>query len=84
MARSLRDNLNLAWAQQQAFLALGNAVNGAKALGFDSCPITGFNPGECGRILDCGTYRSDRSMSRGLRRRYALAQSPPSREAILI
>ena len=41
----------LGWAQCQVFLALGNAVNGAKALGFDSCPMTGFDPQEYSRIL---------------------------------
>jgi len=41
----------LGWAQCQVFLALGNALNGAKAIGFDSCPMTGFNPQEYSRIL---------------------------------
>ena len=41
----------LGWAQRQVFLALGNALNGAKALGFDSCPMTGFDPQEYSRIL---------------------------------
>jgi nitroreductase len=41
----------LAWSQAQTYLALGNALNGAKALGFDSCPMGGFNPGEFSRIL---------------------------------
>jgi len=41
----------LAWAQCQVFLALGNAVNGAKSLGFDSCPMTGFDSGQCDKIL---------------------------------
>ena len=40
-----------AWSQAQTFLALGNALNGAKALGFDSCPMGGFNPKEYSRIL---------------------------------
>lgn len=40
-----------AWSQAQTYLALGNAVNGAKALGFDSCPMGGFNPAEFTRIL---------------------------------
>ncbi|OPY76304.1 MAG: putative NAD(P)H nitroreductase YfkO [Syntrophorhabdus sp. PtaU1.Bin153] len=39
------------WAKCQVFLALGNAVNGATALGFDSCPMTGFNRSEYSRIL---------------------------------
>lgn len=32
----------LAWAQRQTYLALGNGLNGAKSLGFDSCPMEGF------------------------------------------
>ena len=41
----------LAWSQAQLYLALGNALNGAKALGFDSCPMGGFDPKELSRIL---------------------------------
>ena len=40
-----------AWSQAQTYLALGNALNGAKALGFDSCPMGGFSPDEVARIL---------------------------------
>lgn len=39
------------WSQAQTYLALGNALNGAKALGFDSCPVGGFDPAEYSRIL---------------------------------
>jgi nitroreductase / dihydropteridine reductase len=39
------------WATHQVYLALSNAVNGAKALGFDSCPVTHFKPEEFRRIL---------------------------------
>ena len=46
----------LAWAQRQVYLALGNALNGAKALGFDSCPMEGFDPKEYARILDLPTH----------------------------
>ena len=42
----------LAWSQAQVYLALGNALNGAKALGFDSCPMGGFDPKEMSRILN--------------------------------
>jgi nitroreductase / dihydropteridine reductase len=31
------------WTQKQCYIALGNAINGAKALGFDSCPMEGFD-----------------------------------------
>lgn len=41
----------LGWSMAQTYLALGNALNGAKALGFDSCPMGGFNPAEFSRIL---------------------------------
>lgn len=48
---SMNDEQKLAWAQRQVYLALGNALNGAKALGFDSCPMEGFNPQEFAKIL---------------------------------
>ena len=49
--KKLSDEEKLAWAQRQTYLALGNAVNGAKALGFDSCPMEGFSPDEYAKIL---------------------------------
>ena len=50
--RGLSKEQKLSWAQRQTFLALGNALNGAKALGFDSCPMEGFNPAEYSKILN--------------------------------
>jgi len=41
----------LSWAQRMMFLAVGNAINGAKSLGFDSCPMEGFQPIEYSKIL---------------------------------
>lgn len=41
----------LAWSTAQTYLALGNALNGAKALGLDSCPMGGFNPVAVSEIL---------------------------------
>ena len=41
----------LAWAQKQVYIALGNALNGAKSLGFDSCPMEGFDPAQYSKIL---------------------------------
>ncbi len=49
--KNLNDEQKLSWAQRQTFLALGNAVNGAKALGLDSCPMEGFDPKEYAKIL---------------------------------
>ncbi|MFA6073275.1 MAG: NAD(P)H-dependent oxidoreductase [Candidatus Woesearchaeota archaeon] len=51
LLNSMSDKDMLIWAQKQTYIALGNAINGAKALGFDSCPMEGFNPVEYSRIL---------------------------------
>ncbi len=40
------------WAKNQVYLALGNALNGAASLGFNSCPMEGFNPEGYRKILD--------------------------------
>ena len=50
--KSLSDEQKLSWAQRQTYLALGNALNGAKALGFDSCPMEGFDPQAYAKILN--------------------------------
>ncbi|MEK6916709.1 MAG: NAD(P)H-dependent oxidoreductase [Nanoarchaeota archaeon] len=42
----------LSWAQRQVYLALGNALNGAKYLGFDSCPMEGFDSKKFAEILE--------------------------------
>ncbi len=44
MAGRMGPEQKLSWAQRQLYLALGNALNGAKSLGFDSCPMEGFDP----------------------------------------
>src|SRR3989338_9182544 len=50
--KSLSDEQKLSWSQRQTYLALGNALNGAKSLGFDSCPMEGFDPQAYAKILD--------------------------------
>lgn len=50
--KSLGKEQKLAWAQRQTYLALGNALNGAKSLGFDSCPMEGFDPKAYAKILN--------------------------------
>jgi len=49
--KSLTDEQKLAWSQKQVYIALGNALNGAKSLGFDSCPMEGFNSEKYSEIL---------------------------------
>lgn len=51
MAATMTPEQRLSLVQNQVYMALCNAVNGAKALGFDSCPIGGFEPGAYSRIL---------------------------------
>lgn len=48
----MNDDEKLAFAQRQVFLALGNSVNGAKSLGFDSCPMGGFDKKAYAEILE--------------------------------
>jgi len=51
-AKSMTKEQQAAWSQAQTYLALGNALNGAKSLGFDSCPMGGFDPKGYARILN--------------------------------
>jgi len=50
--KSLTKSEKISWAQRQMYIALSNAVNGAKSLGFDSSPMEGFNPEECKNFFD--------------------------------
>lgn len=55
MRGSLKDRSSdqlLFWAQKQCYIALGNAINGAKSLGLDSCPMEGFDPVAYAKILN--------------------------------
>ncbi len=49
---NMNDTQKLSWAQKQVYLAAANAINGAKDLGFDSCPMEGFDANEYSKILD--------------------------------
>ena len=50
-AKKLDEQQRLSWAQKQVYLALGNALNGSKSLGLDSCPMEGFDPQAYSKIL---------------------------------
>jgi nitroreductase / dihydropteridine reductase len=41
---SMSPEQRFAFAREQIHIALANAVNGAKSLGLDSCPMGGFDP----------------------------------------
>jgi nitroreductase/dihydropteridine reductase len=49
--RSMTPEQRMAFAREQIHIALGNAVNGAKALGIDSCPMGGFDPAGYAEVL---------------------------------
>lgn len=55
-AGSMNEQQTLAWSQRQVYLALSNALNGAKSLGFDSCPMEGFSPLEYSKILNLSKH----------------------------
>jgi nitroreductase/dihydropteridine reductase len=42
----------LKWSQEQVYIALGNAVNGAYSLGLGACPMTAFDPSKLASVLD--------------------------------
>lgn len=50
-ADAMTSEQRLTWSQAQTYLALSNALHGAKSLGFDSCPMTGFDPAAFSRLL---------------------------------
>jgi nitroreductase / dihydropteridine reductase len=54
-ASGLDDAKRLSWSQRQTYIALGNTINGAKSLGFDSCPMEGFSHEEYTKILHIPT-----------------------------
>ncbi|MFA5268901.1 MAG: NAD(P)H-dependent oxidoreductase [Methanoregula sp.] len=48
---SMTPEQRMAFAREQIHIALGNAVNGAKSLGLDSCPMGGFDPVSYAEVL---------------------------------
>lgn len=54
------EKLLFEWACRQTYIALGNMLTGAAALGIDSCPIEGFNYQTVNQILaDAGLFNSE-------------------------
>jgi len=55
MMRDFDNNMTpearLSWVQRQLYIALENAMLGATALGFASCPMEGFDPAQVNKIL---------------------------------
>ncbi len=49
--KGMSDETKRTWAQRQVYLALSNALNGATSLGFDSCPMEGFDPQAVAHLL---------------------------------
>ena len=49
--KEMDESKRLSWAQRQTYLPLENALLGAKALGFDSCPMEGFDAVQYSKIL---------------------------------
>ena len=49
--RDMTEQEKARWADQQAYLALGNCLTSAALLGIDSCPMTGFDPQGYDQVL---------------------------------
>jgi len=52
IANGMTSEQKLRWSQEQVYIALGNAVNGAYSLGLGACPMTAFKADEVARILE--------------------------------
>ena len=48
---TMKPEQRMAFAREQIHIALANAVNGAKSLGMDSCPMGGFDPAAFAEVL---------------------------------
>ena len=48
---SMSPEQRMAFAREQIHIALCNAINGAKSLGLDSCPMGGFDPAAYSEVL---------------------------------
>ena len=48
------EDKRLNWTQRQVYIAMSNALNAAKELGMDSCPMERFLPEEYSKILSLG------------------------------
>jgi nitroreductase len=48
---SMSPEQRMAFSREQIHIALANAVNGAKSLGLDSCPMGGFDPVSYAEVL---------------------------------
>ncbi len=51
ISNDMSPDQRLKWSREQVHIALGNALNGAYALGLGACPMTAFQPAEYKRIL---------------------------------
>jgi len=49
--QSMNPEQRMCFAREQIHIALANAVNGAKSLGLDSCPMGGFDPAAFAEVL---------------------------------
>jgi nitroreductase / dihydropteridine reductase len=52
----LSDQQQLVWAQKQVYLVCANILHAAKALGFDSCPMEGFDSQAYATLLNLPSH----------------------------
>ena len=51
IVKSMDETARNAWARNQAYIALGNLLTSAALLGFDACPMEGFDRAQYDQIL---------------------------------
>lgn len=64
---SLDDAGRYGWAIKQTYIALGNLMTTAAALGVDACPIEGIDAGKYDEILGVNGYKTQMVLALGYR-----------------
>jgi len=67
LIESIDDGARYIWAVKQTYIALGNLMTAAAALGVDACPIEGIDAGKYDEILGVNGYRTQMVLALGHR-----------------
>ncbi len=67
LIESIDDQARYVWAIKQTYIALGNLMTAAAALGIDACPIEGIDAAKYDEILGVKGYRTQMVVALGYR-----------------
>jgi nitroreductase len=67
LIESIDDQARYVWAIKQTYIALGNLMTAAAAMGIDACPIEGIDAGKYDEILKVEGYKTQMVLALGYR-----------------